>query len=64
MAQNLKPNRLDNRGGKRNNAGAKPKGNVLFSRRVSPEHFKMLTAYLEFLKKTKIIPCNTTVKLI
>ena len=30
MAQTLKQNRLDNRGGKRENAGAKPKGNVQY----------------------------------
>ena len=50
MAQTLKPNRSDNRGGKRENSGAKPKGNVLFSRRVKPEHVPLLDSYLKTLR--------------
>lgn len=50
MAQTLKPNRSDNRGGKRENSGAKPKGNVIYSRRVKPEHVEMLDAYLNTLR--------------
>lgn len=50
MAQQLKPNRSDNRGGKRENAGAKPKGNVQYKRNI-PESFVMLMDnYLKQLK--------------
>jgi len=50
MAQILKPNRSDNRGGKRENAGAKPKGNVQYKRNI-PESF--IVKMDEFLKKLK-----------
>jgi len=50
MAQNLKPNRSDNRGGKRENSGAKPKGNTLYCRRVAPDHVELLDAYLNTLR--------------
>jgi len=50
MAQTLKPNRLDNRGGKRENSGAKPKGNVQYKRNI-PESF--ITKMDEFLEKLK-----------
>lgn len=50
MAQILKPNRSDNRGGKRENSGAKPKGNVQYQRRVRPEHVALLDAYLDSLR--------------
>jgi len=50
MAQTLKPNRLDNRGGKRENSGAKPKGNVQYQRRIKPELVQMMDEYLNKLK--------------
>lgn len=50
MAQILKPNRSDNRGGFRENAGAKPKGNVPYRRQVKPEYVELLDAYLQKLK--------------
>ena len=50
MAQILKPNRSDNRGGSRKNSGAKPKGNVQYQRRVKPEHVELLDAYLNTLR--------------
>lgn len=50
MAQILKPNRLDNRGGKRENSGAKPKGNVQYKRNI-PESF--IIKMDEFLQKLK-----------
>lgn len=53
MAQNLKPNRLDNRGGSRKNAGAKPKGNVQYKRNI-PESFIMkMDEFLEKLKRNE-----------
>ena len=51
MAQSLKNNRLDNRGGSRSNSGAKPKGNILYQRRFSPELIEKMDAYLKELKK-------------
>ena len=51
MAQELKQNRLDNRGGKRENAGAKPKGNILYQRRFSPDLVEKMDLYLAELKK-------------
>lgn len=50
MAQTLKPNRLDNRGGKRENSGAKPKGNVQYQRRIKPELVQIMDEYLNKLK--------------
>jgi hypothetical protein len=50
MSQILKPNRFDNRGGSRENAGAKPKGNVQYKRNI-PESF--IVKMDEFLKKLK-----------
>lgn len=50
MAQKLKPNRLDNRGGKRENSGAKPKGNVIYSRRINPDFIEKMDKYLNKLK--------------
>ncbi len=54
MAQTLKPNRSDNRGGKRPNAGAKPKGNILYQRRFKPELVEKMDKYLSELKKELI----------
>jgi hypothetical protein len=50
MAQILKPNRLDNRGGSRENAGAKPKGNVQYKRNIPLYFVTKMDAYLEKLK--------------
>jgi hypothetical protein len=55
MAQQLKPNRLDNRGGKRKNAGAKPKGNILYQRRFHPNLVEKMDAYLESLKNNLLL---------
>lgn len=50
MAQILKPNRSDNRGGSRENSGAKQKCNVQYKRNI-PESFVMLMDnYLKRLK--------------
>lgn len=53
MAQILKPNRLDNRGGKRENAGAKPKGNIQYQRRIPAEFVTKMDEFLEKLKTAK-----------
>lgn len=53
MAQKLNPNRSDNRGGSRPNAGAKPKGNVRYQRQVKPSHVPLMDTYLETLKNKK-----------
>lgn len=50
MAQKLNPNRSDNRGGKRENAGRKKLGNVSYRRMVKPEYVKLLDEYLKKLK--------------
>jgi hypothetical protein len=50
MAQQLKPNRSDNRGGSRENSGAKRKGNVQYKRNI-PESF--IVKMDEFLEKLK-----------
>lgn len=50
MAQTLKNNRSDNRGGSRENAGAKPKNNVQYQRRIKPDFVDKMDAYLEKLK--------------
>lgn len=54
MAQNLKPNRSDNRGGKRENSGAKPKGNVQYQRRIPVEFIPKMDEYLEKLKSHSV----------
>lgn len=54
MAQILKPNRLDNRGGRRENAGAKPKGNVQYQRRISAEFIPKMDEFLEKLKTAQL----------
>jgi len=54
MAQQLENTCSDNRGGKRENAGAKPKGNVIYYRRVSPLHVVLLDNYLKQLKNGKL----------
>jgi hypothetical protein len=51
MAQILKNNRSDNRGGSRQNAGAKPKGNISYHRKIHPDHVALMDAYLKTLKK-------------
>ena len=38
-------------GGKRENSGAKPKGNILYQRRFRPELIKKMDEYLSELKK-------------
>lgn len=40
----------ENRGGKRANSGAKPKGNVQYQRRIRPELVNLMDAYLNNLK--------------
>lgn len=55
MAQNLKKNRSDNRGGLRENAGAKYKGNVQYQRRIKPEHVILMDTYLKSLKVLCVI---------
>lgn len=50
MAQTLKPNCLDNRGGKRENSGAKPKGNIQYKRNIPPEFIQKMDEFLEKLK--------------
>lgn len=50
MAQIVKNNRSDNRGGSRTNAGAKPKGNILYQRRFRPELVEKMDKYLSELK--------------
>lgn len=54
MAQTLKPNRLDNRGGKRENAGAKPKGNIQYQRRIPTEFIPKMDEFLEKLKTAEL----------
>ena len=36
-----------NRGGKRENSGAKPKGHTQYQRRIKPELVPLMDAYLE-----------------
>lgn len=50
MAQKLNPNRSDNRGGKRENAGRKSKGNVQYQRRIPAEFIPKMDVFLEKLK--------------
>lgn len=50
MAQQLKPNRSDNRGGSRPNAGRKPEGRTPYNRRVSPQERIELDKLLEKLR--------------
>lgn len=50
MAQILKTNRLDNRGGKRENSGAKYKGNVQYKRNIPSEFIIKMDEFLEKLK--------------
>jgi hypothetical protein len=54
MAQKLKPNRSDNRGGKRENAGAKPKGNVQYKRNIPPNFVPKMDEFLEKLKTANL----------
>ena len=53
MAQILKPNRSDNRGGSRENAGRKPKGKVQYQRRIPAEFIPKMDEFLEKLKNDK-----------
>jgi hypothetical protein len=53
MAQQLKPNRSDNRGGKRKNAGAKLKGNVQYKRNIPESFIIKMDEFLEKLKTNK-----------
>lgn len=50
MVQNIKTNRSDNRGGKRDGSGRPKLNNVLYQRRIPPELVKPMD---EFLKKLK-----------
>lgn len=58
MAQTLKPNRSDNRGGKRENSGAKPKGNVQYKRNIPKPFIELMDNYLNQLKNGE--PTTTT----
>ncbi len=40
----------DNRGGKREGAGAPKKGNVQYKRNIKPEHVKLMDDHLNNLK--------------
>jgi hypothetical protein len=51
MAQILKPNRLDNRGGSPN-CGRKKLGNILYQRRIPPLLVEKMDEYLKKLKLT------------
>lgn len=55
MAQKLKPNRSDNRGGSRIGSGAKEKGNVQYKRNIHPLLVPLMDAYLKTLKATLLI---------
>lgn len=50
MAQQLKPNRSDNRGGSREGAGRKPEGRKPYNRRVSPQERIEIDNLLEKLR--------------
>lgn len=50
MSQTINPNRLDNRGGKRENSGRPKLKNVIYSRRINPVLIAMMDEYLEKLK--------------
>ena len=54
MAQILKPNRSDNRGGSRKNAGRKSVGNVQYQRRIPAELVPKMDEFLETLKTAKL----------
>lgn len=54
MSQNLKPNRLENRGGKRENSGAKPKGNVQYKRNIPESFIAKMDEFLEKLKTAQL----------
>jgi hypothetical protein len=53
MAQNLNPNRSDNRGGKRENSGRKATGDVKYQRVVTEEEKTALDEFLIKLRKVK-----------
>ena len=53
MAQNLKPNRSDNRGGFRENAGRKPEGRSPYGKRVTQEERIELDEFLEKIRNKK-----------
>ena len=54
MAQILKQNCSDNRGGYRENSGPKPKGNVQYKRNIPPEFVTKMDEFLEKLKTAKL----------
>lgn len=54
MAQILKPNQSDNRGGAGRNQGRKPRGNVQYQRRIKPELVPLMDDYLNKLKENKL----------
>lgn len=54
MAQTLKPNRSDNRGGSRKNAGRKPKGNVQYKRNIPELFVPKMDEFLEKLKTAEL----------
>jgi hypothetical protein len=47
MAQTLKPNRSDNRGGKRENAGRKAKDTKGFTIRCKPENIELVRNFIK-----------------
>lgn len=51
MAQKLKPNRSDNRGGYRENSGRKTTGDVKYQRVVTNEEKKALDSLLKEMRK-------------
>lgn len=53
MAQNLKPNRPDNRGGKRENAGRKPEGRKPYGKRVTDDERLELDDLIKKLRKNQ-----------
>ena len=53
MAQILKPNRSENRGGKRENAGRKKEGRSPYGKRVSPEERLKLDDFLNSIRNIK-----------
>ncbi len=53
MPQQLKPNRLDNRGGKRDNSGRKATGDVKYQRVVTESEKTALDEFLRELRKVK-----------
>jgi hypothetical protein len=53
MAQQLKPGRSDNRGGKREKAGRPVLGNVSYQRKMPKSFIPLMDKYLQYLKELK-----------